>query len=1777
VVTLASDGAITQPGGIITAARVDAYGKTGPYAASITLGQANVVPVWSALATGQVTLNALPALTLAASPVLPGYAVRGAGVSVTSVNGGITNTAPVEATAGMLGLTAAGPISVQQAVTARDGITLQGVGVSTAGAGTLANSGSGGITVNAGGGAIGLGTAVTAAGQTVTLRANGAIAQTAGIITAQRLDAYGASNAAAGAIMLTGANLVTQWSALGTGAVSLTASVPTMTLLGSPQDATAAVRGGSITLANGAGALTASAPLVATAGTLTATASTTMRIEAPASATGTISFTATGFTTTASGSLTSTAGGIDILSLTNPQALPLTLEGPVQAFGDVSLRGYRVATGTAASITSTAGRITASAGLGGMALNGAVSGQTGVDLLGGAGLTTGAGASITSNAGAITATSSGAMTLGAALSGRDGIGLTGTGITTAAAATLASSNGAVSANAGGGALGLGAAVTAATGIGLTGTGITTTAAATLASGGGVSAEAGTAALSLGGAVSGVGSVTLGGTGITTATAATLASSAGTVSANAGSGALSLGGAVSALTGITLTGTGVTTLAGATLANTGTGGIGVNAGTGAILLGDRVTASGQLVTFTAGTTIGQSAAAVITGNLAATAGGAIALDTAPNAIGTLTATAGGGIALQSVTPVTVQPAGLTAGAGTTIALTVAGLTSNGPIGFAGASSSNLVTLATDALVLNAGLSPGATGLVRITPRTAGNGIELGGTTLANTLQIGSATLANILGPRAILTTTQGGAITGTAPVTASVGVLELASAAGISQAATAPITAASLAATAAGDIALIAPNAIGAIGASLTIPGFGLSAGGNLAFRSAAPLLGIGNAVQAGAGATLRLAADDMAITAPVTAQGGTIRLETNSSGRPILLGADGAGALSLTAAELGLVNAGGGRLVIGSLAADGNGITAGAITQAGAIDLTGRAATLELRSGGLIEQTGPAAALTVGTLLATVDTAQRASAADTSPAYIRLVADNQVGSYGGITLALDGRNFTAPSAAGVFNDGVTLRAAPGATLQIGGGGITVANAATQGGSTIGGRITLIADDVALAAPVFAASAGTIGTGTGYGVVEILPRSLGRGVTLGGTQATTLSLDPAELQQISTGGTGLLQIGRSDDAAAPGSGGQTAGNILIAGGVPLRGRVLELALYAGAVGGAAGTITDSDAGAISVARLAGAAPGGIILDGTGHGIDTLDSLVSSNGPIVLTTSGSLGIAGTIVTQGAAANGGVALTAGGDLVVTTAGSVSANGGNLSLTAGAGILNAGRLSAQAAGGAGGAVTLTANGGDLSNAGNVTGGQGGGNVTASGTITGSASGSILLSSTSQSMTQPEAGVLRGGGIALTANGGNIQQSGGLLDAGAGTLSLSAPNGSIQQTSGPAGFGALNGGVLTAAAGGAIDLLAYNGGDGLRWGGNTLASLGNMSANTALRVQTVAVPTTITGALAANGPVQIWSERALSASNASITSRGTAAAALLGSNDINALSIGETAGLVSLYSGATIGISNVALNAEVALFRAGVPMLTSGAFGNGGATMTLSGLGATIGSAIQFAAPGGIGAGATSTVAPRGGLLPAVVFNTQAPSVPAGTPRLALLDGTLALVTPDTPGRVYTAQTTQVRAGGLGNTPGTFGPPSAAPAGNVQLALNAGSSPVFALVNSGSVTGTINAGRFGLQGVGGSASLTGSLNGGGTGNSAIYADVTRPIDASQLNAYRINDCIFASTSCGGSIPPAPQVQAQASLLNPPRFSNTPVFGFQRRQLDATDVVIPNVGETIEE
>lgn len=517
-------------------------------------------------------------------------------------------------------------------------------------------------------------------------------------------------------------------------------------------------------------------------------------------------------------------------------------------------------------------------------------------------------------------------------------------------------------------------------------------------------------------------------------------------------------------------------------------------------------------------------------------------------------------------------------------------------------------------------------------------------------------------------------------------------------------------------------------------------------------------------------------------------------------------------------------------------------------------------------------------------------------------------------------------------------------------------------------------------------------------------------------------------------------------------------------------------------------------------------------------------LSASGAASLTAGGALGFSG-------------AATVGGPLTFT-AGTTATLGGTIG-TGGAFLATApGAIASTAVIGAAGDATLTA-GGTLASTGFVQAGTtlaltGGSTITLGGTHL---AGTVLTATAGGALTST-GGISAGADATLSALGGNLSHEGG-LSAGR-DIRLEAA-GNLANT----GFVSA-GGTLALSAGGALSqtgTVQAGGAATLTAGGAVLLS-GQTTAGTDLDVTTPATATLSAGKITAGQAVRLTAGQGVA----------------LQSFQIDPVTILlQTAGAMSVTDSALVSSDTIRLaGGAITLRRSNFNTNTLDIDSAG--TLVLDGGVFTIGRAVGFSAPSGIQTAGRIFVVPRGGDLPAVVFDTRNASI---TPD------PLTIVQPDQPGLPSRQQPTQVRVPGT-EAPGAFGPASSAPAGSMVLNIDAGRSAIFLLLDGGSATGTIaSAGRLGIHGTGGSAELTGRLtdvSGSPVDGAAAarFADSTRPAASGALTRYRFNGCVVSSVNCIVpsqviTIPQAPPQQVDLRLGN--------------NRITDPEVQVPNVGD----
>ncbi len=217
----------------------------------------------------------------------------------------------------------------------------------------------------------------------------------------------------------------------------------------------------------------------------------------------------------------------------------------------------------------------------------------------------------------------------------------------------------------------------------------------------------------------------------------------------------------------------------------------------------------------------------------------------------------------------------------------------------------------------------------------------------------------------------------------------------------------------------------------------------------------------------------------------------------------------------------------------------------------------------------------------------------------------------------------------------------------------------------------------------------------------------------------------------------------------------------------------------------------------------------------------------------------------------------------------------------------------------------------------------------------------------------------------------------------------------------------------------------------------------------------------------------------------------------------------------------------------------------------------------------VLLSAGGGVSTGPDLAgglfVAPGGSGWPIVMVDTRRSGTPLGATPAAMTAATI-----DIPGEPPAAQRWQVLAADTaGGTYLRFGTDDA-PAGGVasgaarpeaagaaSLALSAGGSPLFLLIDGGTATGEVQAGRIGVHALPGSTTLsgglsvdlTGTLDGRDDGTAAQLGRTTAGPTTGQ-DRYLFNGCVIGATACTLG-PPAPPPPIIVVVTPPPTTTTT--------------------------
>jgi len=185
--------------------------------------------------------------------------------------------------------------------------------------------------------------------------------------------------------------------------------------------------------------------------------------------------------------------------------------------------------------------------------------------------------------------------------------------------------------------------------------------------------------------------------------------------------------------------------------------------------------------------------------------------------------------------------------------------------------------------------------------------------------------------------------------------------------------------------------------------------------------------------------------------------------------------------------------------------------------------------------------------------------------------------------------------------------------------------------------------------------------------------------------------------------------------------------------------------------------------------------------------------------------------------------------------------------------------------------------------------------------------------------------------------------------------------------------------------------------------------------------------------------------------------------------------------------------------------------------------------LGGTLAAATLEVVAGSLRLDGTALDLTRSGWFAAPLITAGAPARlvdPAARPALIFdvrANPGIGFALPDQPGLADADQPMQLAS---------FAPPVAGVGGTLSLNLEAGSAPLFLLLDGGTASGQLVAGRLGLVGRGGGAQLAGTVGGEAGAAAARRATLTAQDDVTIQARYLLNDCIIALATC--AIPPPP-------------------------------------------
>jgi filamentous hemagglutinin family protein len=650
----------------------------------------------------------------------------------------------------------------------------------------------------------------------------------------------------------------------------------------------------------------------------------------------------------------------------------------------------------------------------------------------------------------------------------------------------------------------------------------------------------------------------------------------------------------------------------------------------------------------------------------------------------------------------------------------------------------------------------------------------------------------------------------------------------------------------------------------------------------------------------------------------------------------------------------------------------------------------------------------------------------------------------------------------------------------GNGGVPVPAAPTgNGGAGTGGTVT-----IGIAAPVApGAAAGTLTlaslTAAARGVGGV---GLAGGVGAGGRATLTAPIGTVQV----TGATSLDASGvggaaQSAGATATGGNGQGGTAEMLGGGGLLT------------IGGSAALNASGTGGDIQATGTAGAGRGGTAqVTATGAG-----ARVQVAGGLDLNAQGMGGVT-TAAAAGATQNGGsgtggnalVTLSAGGQLAVTGAAALSADG-VVPLKAGNIGAATGGTAAVNVGGAGssfgaGSAWLHANGTSITPAGGFTPLTGGAVTGGAASLTIATGGTATLGNLAVpgfplgifSLVVQADGLApslysNGAGGAATGGTAAIAISGGTLNAGSGAYALAQGVGGSGTTGGNGTGGTAD---FTVSGGSAVTL---TGGLAVDANGSGGASAGNAGAGGAGQGGT-ARARVATGTLNAQGAASF------------VRATGTGGAGLTGG-------VGQGGGALASANGGTLDVTGALSLAASGQGGAGV---TAGGQGRGGTADIVAGaLGGAAGSIVQLGSiqASALGQGGASSAGPggagQGGAITVGAVNGGAVTI--GTAGASTLDASAS-------------------GGGGAGSNGTAGSISATAAAGTQLAL-LGNFTARAVGTGGGAASTGTGGSISIQSAGTTTlgSLTADASSGGpTGNGgSINLGATGSLTYTGINA----------------------------------------------------------------